>query len=905
MHIGRVLGCLLCALWWGMASALARAPQRLTATLDRTGAITVRFADSQRVYTIIRPGIFEASWQYRTTVSVLQPGAARIRAKSAGATINVTFEAALEATSERSLRIKYTLTPDKDLQVNSAHIAVRTPLEWWTNGKATLGTKEAAIEPQPSTQASLLVGEGSLELARQGQSLSLDAKDQPLLLQDNRLFGTPELEVRFGKQTQEVAGRLWAAGQTETFELQVSFPGPISLVREEPLILTAGGDWIALEETSPEILAGSALDFSSLLDAPAGKYGTLMATGGHFVFERGTKPQRFWGVTLSHTACYLEKPESDKLAERLARLGYNSVRLLRYDTETLTPAALDKLDYLVWALKQRGIYLQADLYSTRPIPETLALGNFKVAVLLSETAFGSWKDFTKTLLTHLNPYTKLAWKDEPALAWLSVIDEPNLTGSLASLKPELFALLEKEWQTWRKSRNLPPTPLPRQLNNDRAGREVGAFLTMLHERGFEKMKAFVRGLGCKALLTDLNGGTQTPALAAARMNLDYVDTHFLWDSPRFLDEPVQLPTASAREGASALGSGGAGPDMVAMDRLFGKPFTLSAFHYTAPNAYRAEGGLLVGAAAALQDWDGIWRTGYAQSKETVAATGPLDFFSLANDPASLASDRAAILLFLRGDLRPAPGAVSRHLRRDELLTKPEQVVSPGFGALALVTRVGTWIEDASGPLPPPRPVELRLTRGDSKEALAQLFQTSRLHETNKTNFDTDERQSETGEIFVNGQFGSIRVITPRTLGGVCPEGDAISCGPLRIQAEDANATVYVSSLDGKPVAESGRLLVAHITDLQNTGIRYGSSERKLLEDWGTLPHLVKNGSALLTLRRKVSGKVEAWRLDTSGKRREPLAATLKSTDLTLPLSTLGGDGKATIYYEVVIKGLTP
>jgi hypothetical protein len=113
--------------------------------------------------------------------------------------------------------------------------------------------------------------------------------------------------------------------------------------------------------------------------------------------------------------------------------------------------------------------------------------------------------------------------------------------------------------------------------------------------------------------------------------------------------------------------------------------------------------------------------------------------------------------------------------------------------------------------------------------------------------------------------------------------------------------VYVSSLDGKPVSESGRLLVAHVTDIQNTGARYSTSNRRILESWGTLPHLAKRGTANLTLTRKLTGKVEAWRLDTSGKRLTPLAATLTGTELTLPLTTLGPDGKATIYYEVVIK----
>ena len=901
MHMRQVLIYFLCVLCWLSSPASAQPPQRLIATLDRAGTVTVRFAGSQRVYATVRPGIFESMWQFRTATAAPGIGMARIRARSANATVAVTFEAALEAVSDRNLRLKYTLTPNKDIKVNSAHLALLSTIEEWTQAKVILGTREVVVEETTPKQANLIAGDGGIVLTRRGATLSAETKDQPLLLQDNRVFKAQELELRFGKQSPEPGGRLWKAGQTETFETLVSFPAPLALIREEPVTIIAGDDWIPLEETSAEITPGSVLDFSTLLDAPAGKYGRVVVSGGHFSFEKGLKPQRFWGVNLCFGANYLEKPDADKLAERLGRLGYNSVRIHHYDGEAVNAASLDKLDYLIAALKKRGLYIKTDLFVSRPVPDTLSLGDFKAAVLVSDTAFGNWKDFARTLLTHVNPYTQLAWKDEPALGWLGVINEPNLTNGLATFKPELIALLEKEWQVWRKSRNLPTAPLPRTVGNDRAGREVGAFLAMLHERGFAKMKATIRELGCKALLTDLNGWSESPAFMAARTDLDFVDTHFYWDHPNFLEEDWKLPSSGAQDGASALSSGGTGPGGVAMTRLFGKPFTVSEFNYTAPNRTRAEGGLLMGAAAALQDWDAVWQFAYAHTVESAVAPGALSFFDLANDPAGLMSSRAASLLFLRGDVRTAPNAVSRHLRRDELLTKPELAVSAGFGELALVTRIGTWVEEATGPLAPPRPTELRLTKGDSKDALAQLFQSNRLSATNRTNFETQERQAETGELAVNGQFGSLRITTPKLLGGICPEGDSIQCGPLRIGAEVAEATVYVTSLDGKPVSESARLLVAHITDVQNTGIRYGAPDLKILEAWGTLPHLVKRGVVNVTLSRKLPGKVEAWRLDTSGKRVAPLEAKLAGTELSLPLSTLGPDGKATIYYEVAIK----
>lgn len=900
MHVSRLLlvTLLLCSGFVGRV--FAQPPARLAATLERSGALVIRRSGTQSTYATLRPGVFEVLWQYRTSSAGAVPGEARLRMRGSGANIKAVFSAALEPGSDRRLRVKYSLTPDKTLSVNSAHVALLVPADEWTTAKATVSGKDALIGDKAPTQAAVLSGEGALDLTRQGVTISAESQDQPVLLQDNRVFGAQELEFRFGQQSPQQSGRVWKAGEVAHFEVLVTLPAPVTLIREEPMTITPGEDWAALE-ASAEIVPGSALDFSTLLDAPAGKYGRVVLTGGHFGFEKTLKPQRFWGVNLCFGANYLEKPEADALAERLARLGYNTVRLHHFDGEATSAASLDKLDYLIWALKKRGLYIKTDLYVSRPVSESIALGDFKAAILVSEPAFASWKEFTTTLLTHVNPYTQLAWKDEPALGWLSVVNESNLTNNLSGFSGALLALYEQEWQAWRKSRSLAPAPLPRQLTRDKAGRELGAFLAVLHERGYQKMKATIRELGCKALLTDLNGWSEAPAFMAARNNLDFIDTHFYFDHPSFLDEDWKLPSSGSQRGISAVSDAGAGPNFVAMTRIFGKPFTVSEFNYAAPNHNRAEGGLLMGAAAALQDWDGVWRFAYAHSRESAIAPGALGYFDLANDPLALASDRVALQLFRRGDLRSAPNAVSRVLRRSELLARADLAPFGDFSSLVFVTRVGSWVEDASGPLAPARPTELRLTKGDSQSALSELLQTNRLKETNRTNFQTAERQSETNEFFVNGQFGSLRLVTPRTLGGVCPESDAILCGPLKIAAEGSSATVFVTALDDKPATESKRLLIAHLTDVQNTDQRYSGPDQRVLEAWGKLPHLVRRGTATVTLARKGTGKVEAWRLDLSGKRIGSVPVKVEGASLSLTLSTHNPDGKATIYYELSVK----
>lgn len=75
--------------------------------------------------------------------------------------------------------------------------------------------------------------------------------------------------------------------------------------------------------------------------------------------------------------------------------------------------------------------------------------------------------------------------------------------------------------------------------------------------------------------------------------------------------------------------------------------------------------------------------------------------------------------------------------------------------------------------------------------------------------DADE-----GTLAIDTKTGSMQFISPRTCGGFSANG-AIDAGDVTIQTSGAPATTWVSSLDGKPIASSSRLLAVHLTDAQD------------------------------------------------------------------------------------------
>ncbi|MCL2624843.1 MAG: cellulase family glycosylhydrolase, partial [Planctomycetaceae bacterium] len=215
-------------------------------------------------------------------------------------------------------------------------------------------------------------------------------------------------------------------------------------------------------------------NISSQRDAPAGKHGFVRVRDGHFVTDNGMI--RFWGTNLCFTANFPTKEQADKLADRLARFGYNCVRLHHLDTGnsslvngqlTLTEMdrrKLDALDYLIAALKKRGIYVNINLHVGRWLDDRdgfpyreqrpdydKGIGNFEPRMIELQ------KQYARDLLTHVNPYTKLAAAQDPCVAMVEISNEDSIVsewsgGRMDSLPEPYGGLLRKLWNDWLREK---------------------------------------------------------------------------------------------------------------------------------------------------------------------------------------------------------------------------------------------------------------------------------------------------------------------------------------------------------------------------------------------------------------------------------------------------------------------
>ena len=169
--------------------------------------------------------------------------------------------------------------------------------------------------------------------------------------------------------------------------------------------------------------------------------------------------------------------------------------------------------------------------------------------------------------------------------------------------------------------------------------------------------------------------------------------------------------------------------------------------------------------------------------------------------------------------------------------------------------------------------------------------------------------------------GAFRVVTPRTCGGFAESG-ALDCGALRFEIADGGgsggatprslspAAVWATSLDGAPLAESRRILVAHVTDAANTGAVFDGPEARSWLEQGTTPALVRRGRAAVALQLAAAagsgggeppGRCRVFRLAPTGARLAEIPASFDPATgrLFFTADTGYDSASATFFYEIV------
>lgn len=176
------------------------------------------------------------------------------------------------------------------------------------------------------------------------------------------------------------------------------------------------------------------------------QYGFIYATDdGKFANAEG--PIRFWGVNIVADGAVPDKNLASDISKRIRTLGINLVRFHHLDnswatgslfynmpnTRSLNQGNLDKLDNLIAALGDEGIYYNMNLNVGRTfkisdgVPSADSIPDFgKGVTLFDPYLLKLQKEYAQQILVHINPYNQKTYLNDPAMAMVEIANENSL-----------------------------------------------------------------------------------------------------------------------------------------------------------------------------------------------------------------------------------------------------------------------------------------------------------------------------------------------------------------------------------------------------------------------------------------------------------------------------------------------
>ena len=555
------------------------------------------------------------------------------------------------------------------------------------------------------------------------------------------------------------------------------------------------------------------LSFLNAPEKPAGKRGFLKVAGERLVFEDGT-PAYFWGTNLTANTLFgTTRDGVRQQARRLSQLGFNLVRLHHHDSPWVTPnifgdgsapdtqelsvAMLEKLDWWIKCLKDEGIYVWLDLHVQRHLKpgdridgfDEIARGkpaaDLKGYNYVNPAIRQAMKRFNEAYVNRVNQHTGKRYRDEPAIVAMLLTNENDVTRHFGnSLLPDknvpkhhalykgsadAFAAAhglsrDKTWRSWEHG--------PAKL-----------FLNDLERRFSAEMTEHLRAQGVRVPIatTSTWGGNPLSSLPALTAG-DIIDAHAYGGVGEVEKNPLYAANLV---------------HWIAAAQVAGRPLSVTEWNVEAFPAPDRHGiALYVAAAARHQDWDALMQYAYAQVALD-GAGGPSNWHAF-NDPASLAMLPAAALLYRQGHVRQAGRVYAFAPTSEQLFNHP---LSPQNAvALRTAAELGRLVIA----LPPAK--ELPWLQKSPIPAGATL-----ISDAKKSLLESDavEAVSDTGELRRNWAQGIYTIDTPRSQAATgWIGGRKIALRDVEITATTRNASVAVQSLDEHPIGESGALLIS-------------------------------------------------------------------------------------------------
>ena len=627
----------------------------------------------------------------------------------------------------------------------------------------------------------------------------------------------------------------------------------------------------------------NAVDMSFLNPSPAGAQGWVTVKDSHFVDGGGT-PIRFFGTNLTFSSAFPDKETATNIAARLSKMGYNVVRFHHMDMRKapdgiwqenmmdFDEGQLDKLDWLIFQLKQKGIYADINLHVSRNYPGSdYTINNFNFGKGIDQfyrPYIDMQREYANRILTHVNKYTGTKYVDEPAVAFVEINNENSLLSNwrlLPQLNRDHSAALIKHWNNW-----LGKNPDYNQLRNgkslfqiiegydsltsDDQKKAMWAFLLNTEMSYAQEMATLLKiDLKVRSLVSESQasysgiGGVWREAQVA-----DYIDMHAYWEHPQFPNTSWSRTDWLIRN-SSMVSDKKAGTLLrFGQHRVEGMPLTISEYDHPAPNFFCAEMYPMLNSIAAFQGWDGIYHFTFDRPYEQGKIGG---FFSSSGHPLKQVFLPIGAVMFRMNGVKQGQNMVQLQIPEREILN---QLVKHGNLLRLHGSNMDKIWEEAGGSyaLPVMNPFEVKFG-GESLQLSTKIEEPSGIWQGETGEIIWDNTDSLNATFLVNSPY------VKSTVGYI--GGKRIDLGGIAVSMDSTPynwACISLATLDGKSITESSKMLLVVAGRAENADMGWNEARTTVGDKWGASPTKVEGIPVRIGFSNMKSLKVSA--LDPEG-----------------------------------------
>lgn len=711
----------------------------------------------------------------------------------------------------------------------------------------------------------------------------------------------------------------------------------ISVSEKYPSWKASANEWVESDISEIAVKEGSVLDVSKdFNDDPSGAFGrVIVSKKGKFAFEKRQNAKlKFHGTVwymAGETGKTVEETKRNlsELCKIAKRQGYNLLRFHTTDYICSTDPqkvleGFDLYDWLIAQAQKNGIYLNLlignNIFKNNDDWDDRFSTKIKMIMGDPQTR-EKWKTHAKNQLEHINPYTGLAWKDDPTFMGMEFWNEMDLFTSYSRLSPQAVAFTNSEFVKFLKSKYADVDELNKSgklLNKKyksfdeidfRKERTSSEFANLLQAKNRE-FRDFCENvvkneIGYKGLIYQYNCNRTVNLAYMSAEIADYMALNIYYTHPSAF-----MSIGSTVSMKSSLDSFAEHMRAGMTHKVSNRPICLTEYNHCHWNPFKHEGGIVFGAYAALQDFDGM--VAHSDAVKTGAKINNfLGSFGINNSPVMRANEFLTYCMFVRGDVKKSKNKIELFFPKDYIENSNFMMhgVNDEQSKLSLICGFSTSFEGAKTPKALKRvktkSPNLRIQPVGASEAhTAQNFASTgtnvgdifnleafvnKMREDgiipadNMTTPSQGVFQSDTGEIVMDAKNSKISVITPRTEAIAFKKGRE-NLASLNSVESTTPCSVGVCSMDKNPLAESKSIVLVYATDNINADMRLSENRQALLKNANSKSKvLLKRGKLSAKLKVAPDTNFKLFALKYNGERIAEIPSSIKDGMLKIEI----------------------